>query len=210
MTDINKLAEIMQKESGNIQVHCMSERESVETAPYASRSYHLLDPCFYNEKINNDWNEQRSNITSYSDILEFIDKHRPSFFGKIRYCQPYFDAFSYKDFREYVKCEEKDYRRWCEKYSSIANQLKEELNEQTIQNVRLTYNRKFDFNELELLTTDEDGLINPVTIKISDILFSTQSKEVLVRLFPQPLYATDACCDIQFPAEYYKSLNWEE
>lgn len=99
---------------------------------------------------------------------------------------------------------------WCEEFSPIVNQLEEELNKQPIQNVRLTYNRNLKRNVLEVLTIDEDGLINPVTIEISHISFSTQSKEVLVCLFPQPLYALDACCDIQFPAEYYKSLNWEE
>lgn len=210
MIDISKLAEVLQKESGNICVRCMSERERMETAPTFSYSYNLLNPCFYNEKISDDWDEQRSNITSYADILRFVDVHKPSFFGKNKYCQPDIYAVSYKNFRKTIERAKEDYLSWCEEFSPIANRLEEELNKKAIQNVRLTYKRSVNSNRFEILTTDEDGLINPVTIKISDISFSTQSKEVLVRLFPRMFDEPDACCNIQLPAEYYKFLNWEE
>lgn len=211
MIDINKLAEVLGKESGNIQVRCMSEREIMETAPDFTHSYNLLNPYFYNEKIANDWNEQSPNITSYSDILRFVDEHKPSFFGKNRYCRPGVYSISYEGFHERIERAQKEYLDWCKEFSPIANQFKEELNKQTMRDVRLTDNKEFYFSgRLEILTTNEDGLINPITVEISDILFSTQNKEVLIRLFPQPFYGSDARCDIQLPAEYYKFLNWEE
>lgn len=209
MVDISKLAEVLRKENGNIRVRCMYERERMETAPTCSYSYNLLDPCFYNEKISDDWDEQRPSVTTYADILRFVDAHKPSFFGKHKYCQPDIYAVSYKGFRKTIERAEEDYHSWREEFSPIANQLEDELNKETLQNVRLNRSSLND-NRLEVLTTDEDGLINSVTIEISDIAFSTQSKEALIRLFPQPHYGSDACCNIQLPAEYYKFLNWED